>query len=107
MIAPAAWTIRVPDSLVELDQWVLWRFVGRQGKRTKVPYQVSGRNADSTDPKTWTSYEEALFTWCRNPHRYDGVGFVFSKEDAFTGVDLDDSLDKEGSVKPWAQGIVE
>jgi primase-polymerase (primpol)-like protein len=99
--------IRVPDSLTELDQWVLWRFEARQGKRTKVPYQVNGRNADSTDPKTWTSYEEALCAWCRNPKWYAGIGFVFSREDALAGIDLDDSIDEQGSVKPWAQGIVE
>lgn len=32
---------------------------------------------------------------------------MFSKEDSFAGIDLDDSLDKDGKVKPWAVGIVE
>jgi hypothetical protein len=32
---------------------------------------------------------------------------VFSKDDGLAGIDLDDSLDEQGYVKPWARGIVE
>src|SRR5688572_16820083 len=71
---------RVPDDLTERDQWVLWRFEARNGKPTKVPYQANGRAADSTNPGTWTTFEEALGAWRRNRHRYVGLGFVFSKE---------------------------
>ena len=41
------------------------------------------------------------------PQRYSGLGFVFSNEDDLAGIDLDDSLDEQGDVKPWARGIVE
>ena len=44
---------------------------------------------------------------CRNRQRYAGLGFVFSTEDAFAGIDLDDSLDEHGDLKDWARGIVE
>jgi hypothetical protein len=98
---------RVPDSLTERDQWVLWRYESRQDKRTKVPYQTSGKRADSTDPGTWTTFAEAFNTWNRNRERYTGLGFVFSKADPFAGIDLDDALDENGNVKPWARGIVE
>jgi Primase C terminal 1 (PriCT-1) len=97
---------RVPDDLTELDQWVLWRFETRQGKPTKVPYQVGGKPADTTNPATWTTFEEALTTWRRKPKQYAGLGFVFSPEDGLAGIDLDDSLDDLGDVKPWAHGIV-
>ncbi|MBI4903686.1 MAG: hypothetical protein HY820_08625 [Acidobacteria bacterium] len=97
---------RAPDDLTELDQWVLWRHEARNGKTTKVPYQRSGRPADSTDHRTWTTYESALQTWCCSPRRYVGLGFVFAQEDPFVGIDLDDSLADAGNVKPWARGIV-
>lgn len=97
----------VPDSLAERDQWVLWSFENRNGKPTKVPYQVNGKRADSTNCRTWTTFEKAWTAWCRNRQRYAGVGFVFSKEDGFVGIDLDDSLDETGAVKAWARGIVE
>jgi hypothetical protein len=98
---------RVPDDLAERDQWVLWRYETRNGKPTKVPYQASGKPADSTNPGSWTTFEEALSTWCRNRQQYAGLGFVFSKEDTLAGIDLDDSLDEQGDVKAWARGIVE
>ena len=43
--------IRIPDSLAELDQWIVWRYEQRDGgKPTKVPYQINGSHASSTDP---------------------------------------------------------
>jgi hypothetical protein len=99
--------IVVPDDLSERDQWVLWRYENRQGgKPTKVPYQVSCRPASSTDPRTWTGFEATTNELLRTPSKYVGLGFVFSANDPFCGIDLDDSLDDEGNVKPWAQGIV-
>jgi primase-polymerase (primpol)-like protein len=102
-----ATAIRVPDDLTERDQWVLWRYETRNGKLTKIPFQASGKPADSTNPGTWTTFEVALSRWCWNRPRYDGLGFVFSREDPFAGIDLDDSLDEQGDLKTWARGIVE
>ncbi len=99
--------LHVPDDLTERDQWVLWRYETRSGKSTKVPYEPSGTRADSTDPRTWTTFQEAMTAWCRYRQRYAGLGFVFAKEDPFAGVDLDDALDEQGDVKAWARGIVE
>lgn len=98
---------RVPDDLAEYDQWVLWRYEARRGRRTKVPYQLGGKPADSTNPGTWTTFEGALSAWHRSPRRYAGLGFVFSKEDPFAGIDLDDCLDERADVQSWARGIVE
>lgn len=45
-------TIRVPDSLTELGQWLVWKYEQRAvGKPTKVPYQISGGRASTTDPE--------------------------------------------------------
>jgi len=98
--------IVAPDSLTELDQWVLWRYENRNGQPTKVPYQSNGRPASSTDAATWAGFE-AITSTCHRSKRYAGLGFVFSPEDPFCGIDLDDSLDRNGNVKPWAQGVVE
>ncbi len=102
-------TIRVPDSLVELDQFIVWQYEQRDGgKPTKVPYQVNGSRASSTDPKTWCSFDEALKTWQRDdPTRWSGIGFVFSATDPFFGIDLDHCLDADGRLKSWAQPIME
>ena len=100
-------TIRVPDSLAELDQWIVWRYEQRDGKTTKVPYQINGSLAGSTDPKTWCSFDEALKTWQQDPRRWSGIGFVFSAIGPFFGIDLDHCLDADGKVKRWAQPIME
>ena len=99
--------LRAPDDLIERDQWVLWRYETRRGKPTKVPYSVRGYPASTTEPGEWAGFEETLSAWRQNPRRYAGLGFVFTRSDPFAGIDLDDSLDDEGNVKPWARGIVE
>jgi hypothetical protein len=98
--------IVVPPELEERDQWVLWRYEGRNGKPTKVPYQVGLIRASSTDPKSWASFSCTIDEWHRKPNLYSGPGFVFSSQDPFCGIDLDDALDDDGNVKPWACGIV-
>jgi hypothetical protein len=109
MIAQVATpTIRVPASLAELDQWIVWRYEQRDGgKPTKVPYQINGSHASSTDTKTWCSWDEALKTWQQDPRRWSGIGFVFSPGDPYFGIDLDDCIDAAGKLKPWAQPIME
>jgi putative DNA primase/helicase len=101
-------TIRVPDSLAELDQWIVWRYEQHDdSKPTKVPYQINGSLASSTDPNTWCSFDEALKTWQQHPSRWSGVGFVFSAADPFFGIDLDQCLDADGRLKLWANPIME
>jgi hypothetical protein len=99
----SAETFRVPDDLAELDQWLVWS----RENETKVPYCITGRRASSTDPATWCSYNEALEEQRRHPQRWAGIGFVFSKENQFVGIDLDNCLEGDGILKPWACGIVE
>jgi len=98
---------RVPDDLSELDQWVLWRDEKRASRRAKVPHQVNGELASSTDRQTWNTLEAVLAAWRADPQRYAGVGWVFEKSAQFVGIDLDDCLDGETNIKPWAAGIVE
>ncbi|HXI44186.1 MAG TPA: primase C-terminal domain-containing protein [Bryobacteraceae bacterium] len=99
--------ISIPDDLIERDQWVLWRYEERNGRATKVPYHAGRKRASSTDPRTWADFESVLSEWRSAPNWYAGLGFVFSPDDQFCGIDLDDSLDAEGSPKPWVRGIVE
>jgi hypothetical protein len=45
--------------------------------------------------------------WIKEPKRWNGLGFVFSPEDPFCGIDLDECLDDTGTPKRWACGILE
>jgi hypothetical protein len=91
----------------DLRQWLCWRLEERNGEPTKVPYSPKKQEkAKSTDPETWAGYEEAVKA--TRERGYDGVGFVFTLEDDFCGVDLDMCLDPEtGEIEPWAQEIIE
>ncbi len=90
--------------LKELPQWVLWRYIQRSGKWTKVPCQTNGWNADATDPDTWTSFAAARSAY--NDGGYDGIGFVVSPDDPYTFIDLDHVISKGGVVEPWAAEYV-
>ena len=93
MNAPLA----LPADLTELDQWVLWEYEDRSGKRTKVPKQPNHKPASATDPKTWRSYAEVVA--CEG---FAGIGFVFDAGDPYVGIDLDNCLDAAGAVREWA-----
>lgn len=89
------------DDLKKVDQWVCWD----DSNGRKMPISVKGGAASSTDPKTWGSYVSAVE--CAEVNGYSGIGFVFSKEDKFCGVDLDDCIDDNGFVSETAWGIID
>jgi putative DNA primase/helicase len=95
------------QNIRDLRQWVCWRREQRDGKPTKVPYSpLTGERASSTDPNSWASYSEAVAAY--KEHGYDGIGFTFTKEDDFVGIDLDNCLSPDsGEVEPWAQEIID
>ncbi len=90
------------------DQWVCYRYADRNtGKESKVPVDHrTGRNASVRDPATWTSHDNALAVM--GEHGYDGVGFVFTRDDPYCGVDLDGCLDPDtGEIRGWATAMVD
>lgn len=100
--------IDVPACLRERAQWVAWKYVERDGKLTKSPINPhSGGFAKSTDPATWGTYDVALAA-CSQFAGLEGVGFVFTPDDPYCGVDLDDCIDADtGQLKDWAATFVE
>src|SRR5260370_12987125 len=74
----------IPEELRQLPQWVCWRIEQREGKPTKLPKQPSGVNASSTASKTWSTFERGVQT----NGQFDGIGFVFTKQAEYTGVDV-------------------
>ncbi len=52
----------VPEELKRMDQWVNWSKLWNEDKTqfSKPPMRASGRNASSTDEKTWTTFEESV-----------------------------------------------
>lgn len=97
---------KIPEELRNLSQWVVWRLVDRNGKKTKLPFDpVSGKPASTTNPHTWRSFDEALRAY--EQRKYAGLGFVFSEEDPYCGIDLDHVRDLETSQsESWARELI-
>ena len=78
----------IPEELIEFDQWVAWKAIHTGNKMKKIPINPkTGQAAKVNDPDTWTSYEDAIK--CFENGDYDGIGFVFTKNDPFVGIDFD------------------
>ena len=98
---------QVPDELKQLDQWVLWKSETRDNKPTKVPYNAHKQiRAKSNNSDTWYSFSTVLDVFVENSSEYEGIGFMFSPDDPYVGIDFDDCLE-DGELKPWARELVD
>ena len=85
----------IPAELRSLPNWVNWRYMppkSRGQKWRKVPYQINGKTADTTDRATWNTFEECCAAYLRGG--FEGIGFVFDGEIGpdglcYCGVDFD------------------
>jgi putative DNA primase/helicase len=112
----------IPDVLKQRRQWVLWRGSDRIDKLTgeitgleKVPIDPQTlTHASTTDWETWGTFEHciaalpvALEQWAEedpDAFRGGGLGFVFTSDDPFTGVDLDHCRNPDTQqIDDWAQ----
>ncbi|PGE86640.1 DNA primase [Bacillus pseudomycoides] len=109
----------IPAELKALPQWILWRFETRNNKPTKVPCQVDGEMAQANNRSTWSTFATAVKFYLEGD--YDGIGFVFSRQDNYIGIDIDkcvvdektnafateiiDTLDSYTEFSPSGKGI--
>lgn len=96
----------VPAEYEGHPQFVAWGWRVRKGSWTKPPINpATGANAESDDPSTWGTADEAFAA--RDRLGLDGVGFVVTEVDDFSFIDLDDSRNPAtGVIAPWAMAIV-
>ena len=104
----------VPSQLKMYRQFVLWKHEERHGKLTKIPYRAETLNdtflpASSTDPSTWSDFVKTKGRYISHNHsqQFSGIGFVFSADDPFTGIDIDNCLDQNGTLAKWAQPVID
>jgi len=77
----------IPNELIKYNQWVVWNYETVNTRITKVPYAITGRKASTIDSTTWSPYVDAIQVY--NEGHADGIGFVFTKNDPFIGIDWD------------------
>ncbi len=108
----------IPEELKRLRQWVCWewalqparwgKYYGKESSKGfrfrlgKPPISPrTGASASEAAPETWASFAEAV-EFCGR-HGLSGVGFVFTPEDPYAGLDLDMCLNpKTKAVQAWA-----
>jgi len=95
----------IPEAMRSRKQWLVWNLETRNGKPSKIPYQVDGTNAKTNTPSTWTDYESCKAAV--DVGRFHGTGFVFAEGDGFCGIDLDHCVDGNGNLSEWAIEILE
>ena len=113
ILAPPTWLTvepaNIPRELVEAKAWypaLVTPRVGKPGKWNKIPADpTTGKKAEWSDPTTRLTFGAAYMAYQQDP-RFDGVGFMLH-DSGTTGLDLDDAFEANGSVKPWAQEIVD
>lgn len=93
----------LPNELTSKPQFVLWNYEEVNGKQTKIPYQVNGEKARTGDRNTFASFPTALKFY--RTGQFDGMGFVFTAQDNFVGIDIDhcityseDDINKENPI---------
>lgn len=78
----------IPSELKNQPNWILWKAETKEsGKVTKIPYQIDGNEAQSNNPRTWSTFPTAVKFY--RDSNVDGIGFVFSRRDKFVGIDID------------------
>lgn len=79
----------IPDVLRQGRHHVCWRWEwsNERGEWAKVPKHPHGRNASSTDPETWSTFEDVLDAYQMGG--FDGIGYVLEGGDLVV-IDLDE-----------------
>lgn len=80
----------IPHELTVRPRWALWKYgpPDKNGKPSKVPFQVNGRHASSKNARTWATWEQVQAAFDRAKGYYSGVGFMMNG-DGLCGVDFD------------------
>lgn len=91
----------IQDELKQLSKWVLWRaeWLPKQQVYSKVPYSTKGFKASSTNSNTWCDFEDAAMHYDVDD-KFNGIGFVLSKDDNYICLDVDNAIDADtGQLK--------
>lgn len=95
----------IPEELRILRQWVNWKLeLDKNGRSTKVPYQINGQKADSTNQSTWSGFDDVISAY--NKHDFAGIGFVVTVDRCIIGIDLDHCVNDD-AIDPWALDIAQ
>lgn len=96
---------KLPACVKEKGLFCLWRYETRDRKRTKVPYRINGRRADSSSKGSFSKFDDVYAKVQAAQNRYAGIGI--STFSGFGFVDIDDCVGEDGQLSPMALDIVD
>jgi len=93
----------IPQELKDRPNWVAYR-----PDKTPVNPKTGG-NAKADDPATWGAFNQAVECYeARKGNGVAGIGYEFSANDPYAGVDLDKCRNpRTGEIEPWARAIID
>src|SRR5262245_9770645 len=103
--------VNIPAELKSIKQWVVWDYRLKDNEYRKKPIQAFAtggqRAASTTDAKTWGTFDIISSQYAAMPGRYSGIGFVFTDQDTYCGIDIDHCRDAQtGVIEPWAGEVI-
>lgn len=89
----------IPKALKVWPNWVCWKYVVRDGKKTKPPVSpVTGAPAKADVPNTWTDFITAkAYYQSHKNNSIAGIGFEVGNT-PYVGIDLDRCRDRKTGV---------
>ena len=92
---------KLPEEVKNRGLFCLWKYEKRNGRLTKVPYQITGARASASERKTFTDFDSVLKAY--RSGGYDGIGLgIF---DEFCAVDIDHCI-TDGKLSEMAEDII-
>ena len=81
--------------LKNYPNWCVYRlFNNNSNKLSKLPFNpITHLPIKTNDSSTWSTYDNCIKAL--NEHSYDGIGFIFSTNDPYIGIDIDNINNKE------------
>ncbi len=94
------------SELIPYPQFVVWKHQLIDEKPKKPPYSpIYHRLANTSNPHSWGTLDQALKAFTTG--NYNGIGFVFSKDDPYSMIDLDHCVGNNRSIDTWARSIID
>lgn len=99
-----ALTVILNKMIYDKKIWLNWRLEKTSdGKATKIPYQTNGKKASTTDPDTWSTFDEAK----KNSGKFSGIGIVLEPATGIVGVDFDHCIENGKVILKEMEDFIE
>lgn len=84
--------------------WVNWRWSWKGSRWDKPPLRARDlHNASTAEADSWATADEAEATAGR---QHVGIGYVLTSDPDLCVLDLDNVIDENGGVAPWAEALI-